>query len=86
MQPLPHSIVYHCCNTECELNQKLFFFFSFVTFLPMTKLLHEPSFSSLWAPDGKWIDRGTRLSTITFRWLLPGADLVGKFHDQVSFL
>ena len=27
MQPLPHSIVYHCCNTECELNQKLFFFF-----------------------------------------------------------
>ena len=27
--------------------------------------------------DGTWIDRGTRLS-ITFRWLLPGADVVGN--------
>jgi len=29
------------------------------------------------SPDGTWIDRGTRLS-ITFRWLLPGADVVGN--------
>ena len=27
--------------------------------------------------DGTWVDRGTRLS-ITFRWLLPGADVVGN--------
>ena len=35
------------------------------------------SSSSPWASDGTWIDRGTRLS-ITFRWLLPGADVVGN--------
>ena len=33
--------------------------------------------SSLRASDGTWIDRGTRLS-ITFRWLLPGGDVVGN--------
>ena len=33
--------------------------------------------SSIRASDGTWIDRGTRLS-ITFRWLLPGADVVGN--------
>jgi hypothetical protein len=33
--------------------------------------------SSRRASDGTWIDRGTRLS-ITFRWLLPGADVVGN--------
>jgi hypothetical protein len=33
--------------------------------------------SSIRASDGTWIDRGTRLS-ITFRWLLPGADMVGN--------
>ncbi|PPQ94815.1 hypothetical protein CVT25_007451 [Psilocybe cyanescens] len=27
-------------------------------------------------PAGTWIDRGTRIS-VTFRWLLPGADVVG---------
>jgi hypothetical protein len=37
----------------------------------------DTSSSSLWVPDGTWIDRGTRLS-ITFRWLLPGADMVGN--------
>ena len=35
------------------------------------------SSSSVQASDGTWIDRGTRLS-ITFRWLLPGADVVGN--------
>ena len=33
--------------------------------------------SSIRTSDGTWIDRGTRLS-ITFRWLLPGADVVGN--------
>ncbi|KAF9458480.1 hypothetical protein BDZ94DRAFT_1140707, partial [Collybia nuda] len=28
------------------------------------------------SPSGRWIERGMRLS-ITFRWLLPGADVVG---------
>lgn len=37
----------------------------------------DRSSSSLRASDGTWIDRGTRLS-ITFRWLLPGADVVGN--------
>ena len=38
----------------------------------------DTSSSSLHASaDGTWIDRGTRLS-ITFRWLLPGADVVGN--------
>ena len=35
------------------------------------------SSSSLRTSEGTWIDRGTRLS-ITFRWLLPGADVVGN--------
>ena len=35
------------------------------------------SSSSIRTSDGTWIDRGTRLS-ITFRWLLPGADVVGN--------
>lgn len=35
------------------------------------------SSSSPRSSDGTWIDRGTRLS-ITFRWLLPGADVVGN--------
>jgi len=35
------------------------------------------SSSSVRTSDGTWIDRGTRLS-ITFRWLLPGADVVGN--------
>ena len=33
--------------------------------------------TSLRTSNGTWIDRGTRLS-ITFRWLLPGADVVGN--------
>jgi 2OG-Fe(II) oxygenase superfamily len=37
----------------------------------------DTSSSSIRASDGTWIDRGTRLS-ITFRWLLPGADVVGN--------
>jgi hypothetical protein len=37
----------------------------------------DTSSSSQPASDGTWIDRGTRLS-ITFRWMLPGADMVGN--------
>ena len=45
---------------------------------PDTNSSETPS-SSIHASnsDGTWIDRGTRLS-ITFRWLLPGADVVGN--------
>ena len=39
------------------------------------------SSSSLQPSDGTWIARGTRLS-ITFRWLLPGADVVGNDVSQ----
>ena len=49
--------------------------------LPTDQVTSRPdtdtSSSSLRASDGTWIDRGTRLS-ITFRWLLPGADVVGN--------
>jgi 2OG-Fe(II) oxygenase superfamily len=37
----------------------------------------DTSSPSLRTSNGTWIDRGTRLS-ITFRWLLPGADVVGN--------
>jgi len=37
--------------------------------------------SALGAASGTWIDRGIRLS-ITFRWLLPGGDIVGDEDDR----
>ena len=51
--------------------------------LPVDQVTSTPdldtssSNSSQRASNGTWIDRGTRLS-ITFRWLLPGADMVGN--------
>ena len=56
----------------------------YVSLLPTDQVTSRPdtnasdiSSSSMRASDGTWIDRGTRLS-ITFRWLLPGADVVGN--------
>lgn len=35
------------------------------------------------SPEGRWLDRGIRLS-VTFRWLLPGADVVGGDEESDS--
>ena len=52
-------------------------FVSFPTEECTSRFDTDSSSSSLRASDGTWIERGTRLS-ITFRWLLPGADVVGN--------